>query len=78
MEDLDNIEGIGMDREEKPKRKRVKAKPIASSPKPKAPEKNSRIIELYDSGFNVNQIGAMTGTHTQYIKELIKKEDAKL
>jgi len=74
-----NIEGIGMDREEKPKRKRVNtATPMTSSPKPKAPDKDTKIIELYDDGFNINQIGAMLTVHTQYVKDLIKRENEKL
>jgi len=75
MEELENLEGIGMDKEETPKRPRVKTtKSVASSPKPTAPEKDAKIIEMWNSGFNVNQIGSMLAVHTQYINELLKKQ----
>lgn len=35
---------------------------------------DTRIIELYNSGFNVNQIGSMLHVHTQYIKDLLDKQ----
>ena len=82
MEDLDNIEGIGMDREfedmemdvQPTKRKRISQKPMTSSRKPTSLDKNDKILELAASGFNVNQIGSMLGVHTQYIKELLAKQ----
>ena len=64
--------------ENKPKRERINPTPVAKSPKPKATDKDNKIIDLYDSGFNINQIGSMLAVHTQYVKELIKKENEKL
>lgn len=58
----------------KPKRTRVKAKPMTSSPKPTVPEQDQKIIDLANGGFNVNQIGSMLGIHTHYIKDLLAKK----
>lgn len=58
--------------ENKPKRERIKAKPISKA-KLRTPDKDDRILELYSEGKNINQIGAMLQVHTQYIKELIAK-----
>lgn len=63
--------------ENKPKRERIKAKPVASR-KLRATDKNDKIIELHDSGFNINQIGSMLALHTHYVKDVIKKADEKL
>lgn len=38
---------------------------------PKVKTLDEKIIELYNGGFNVNQIGSMLATHTTYIKEVI-------
>ena len=63
--------------ENKPKRERIKAQPVVSR-KLRAPDKNDKIIELYDSGFNINQIGSMLAVHTVYVKDVINKADEKL
>ncbi len=63
--------------ENKPKRERIKAKPVASR-KLRAPDKKDKIIELYDSGFNINQIGAMLAVHTVYVKDVINKANEEL
>ena len=53
--------------ENKPKRERIK-KPVGepmTKAKVRTPDKNEKIIELYNQGFNINQIGSMLGVHTQ-------------
>ena len=75
MSNNDNLEEQTTPQESsKPKRKRVKAKPMTSSPKPKVPEQDQKIIDLANGGFNVNQIGSMLGIHTHYIKDLLAKK----
>jgi len=61
----------------KPKRERIKPTPVASR-KLRAPDKKDKIIELYDSGFNINQIGAMLAVHTVYVKDVINKANEEL
>jgi len=63
--------------ENKPKRERIKPTPVAAR-KLRAPDKKDKIIELYDSGFNINQIGAMLAVHTVYVKDVINKANEEL
>jgi len=39
---------------------------------PKEKTMDEKIFELYNQGFNINQIGSMLYVHTQYIKQLIE------
>ena len=73
---MENFED--MESDVQPKRKRIEPKPVAKSPKPKAPEQVDKIIELSDSGFNVNQIASMLGLHSQFVKETITKANENL
>ena len=63
--------------EQKQPRKRVQ-KPVGEpmvKAKLRTPDKDEKIIELVNGGFNINQIGSMLGVHTHYIKELIAKNE---
>lgn len=61
------------------KRTRINtAKPVAKSPKPKAPEQVDKILELADAGFNVNQIASMLALHSQFVKQTIDKANENL
>jgi len=62
--------------ENKEPKKRIKkpvGKPMTKA-KVRTPDKNDRILELANAGFNINQIGSMLGVHTQYIKDLLSKQ----
>lgn len=63
--------------EKKPKRERIKAKPVAAR-KLRSTDKIDKIIELYDSGFNINQISAMLTLHSQFVKQTIDKANEEL
>ena len=61
-----------------PKRKRIEAKPVAKSPKPRATEQVDKVIELANGGYNVNQIASMLALHSQFVKETINKANENL
>ena len=66
MEDLDNIEGIGMDRIETPKPKKTKAK------KASKPTLDEKVISMYPQ-FNENQIASMLQIHKHKVIEILEK-----
>ena len=75
MEDLENLEGIGMDREEetpKPKRKRVEPKPIAKA-KVTTVDKVKMFYGRYNG--NANAIAAQIGVAKQIVEQIIKDEN---
>lgn len=76
MEELDNIEGIGMDREEtpKPKKKRIakKPKPITSA-KLNTVDKVKMFWKRCDG--NANKLAAQIGVSKSVIEQIIRDEN---
>ena len=74
MEELENLEGIGMDREEtpKPKRKRVEPKPIA---KAKVTTIDKVKMFMGRCNRNANCIAAQIGVSKQVVEQIIRDEN---
>lgn len=75
MEDLDNIEGIGMDREEetpKPKRKRVAPQPVA-----KAKLTKVDLVKMFYKrcNGNINCVASGTGIPKDVVEQIIRDEN---
>jgi hypothetical protein len=66
MENLDNIEGVGMDRVETPTPKKAKAK------KASKPTLDEKVISMYPQ-FNENQIASMLQIHKHEVIAILEK-----
>lgn len=77
MEDLENLEGIGMDREEetpKPKRKRVVTEP---TPVAKAKVTTVDKVKMFYGRYNgnANAIAAQIGVAKSIVEQIIRDEN---
>jgi len=54
-------------------RERIKTKKPIAAVKPQALDKVDKVLDLYGSGFNINQIASMLQLHSQFVKETIAK-----
>lgn len=73
--DLENIEGIGMDRDFEDMEMDVQPTPkTKKKSKPKMNELDWKIFDLLSAGYNVNQIASMLAIHSQYVKQMIDEK----
>lgn len=75
MEELDNLEGIGMDRAEveapKPKRERIKPQPVVKAKNTAIDKVKMFYVKL---GGDTNRIAAQTGLSKQAVEQIIRDE----